>query len=615
MKVELIGAIDFKKLASFLDKRVGEIIDDSNALKDYINLIEKGECSSVDEYISNLDNIINYLNNNSSGENISLMTKIINALSSKKKKNIVEQIESIKRLVISNGDITKDRIKVVKDLIDEQIAEMQTIRPEVVDATEKLETKRRAEVVAAAGKLSRYDGNVFDILEIVSEDTLENNTKYANFVSGTLKHESIADHDYVLFGLQDVSILVEQIIILERFASFTIKSRRLIDFSKVGYYIPDFHDKSGNIIKDNDKAKEEYKRDMDYLFGKYSFFVENGIDLEDARYCLPYSYNSNIMMGVDSHVLKDMIIKFTKTKYAKIQELREFGERLYEIAKEKVPYIIPAIDAVKPDYEDTVGDFIRSVSKDKNGNINYQVLDKPKLIACSNDVDETILISAIMRYTQLSYNDAKIILEEAVKNDPDFENKLMNLIFFKGDQAELAQISFEFQIGISYAVLTHYTRHRTHPIMIPDFAPLIDLYQFIIPPAIRENEELMDKYIDLFTLNEIRCNDMKSKYGIRDEDLVYYTLAGNIINIVTRFDGKTFAHIDELRECNRAQWESRNVALGCHEEISKLKDAKLYASLVGPTCETQDLCREGKQCCGKIYELRKQKDEQKKSLV
>lgn len=34
MKVELIGAIDFKKLSSFLDKRVGEIIEDSNLLKD-----------------------------------------------------------------------------------------------------------------------------------------------------------------------------------------------------------------------------------------------------------------------------------------------------------------------------------------------------------------------------------------------------------------------------------------------------------------------------------------------------------------------------------------------------------------------------------------------------
>lgn len=55
--------------------------------------------------------------------------------------------------------------------------------------------------------------------------------------------------------------------------------------------------------------------------------------LEDARFILPYCYYSNIMMGIDAHTLKDMIIKFTKTKYAKIEELRLFGERLKEIAR------------------------------------------------------------------------------------------------------------------------------------------------------------------------------------------------------------------------------------------------------------------------------------------
>ena len=611
MKVELIGAIDFKKLASFLDKRVGEIIEDSNLLNDYLDVLEENNDSNVDTYIKLLDNIINYLENNSQGKQIPIMTKILNAVTSNQRKDILGEVKAFKEdLAKGKKDVKKDFHRLRK-LVDEQIKGLETIRPEVVDYTEKLETKRRAEIVATAGKLSRFDGTIFDILEIVSEESLEENCSYANFVSGTLKHDSISDHDYVVFGLQDISILIEQIIIAERFSSFTIKSRRLVDFSEVGYYVPDFHDKDGNVLKDNKKAKEKYIKDMDYLFNKYSFFVSNDIPLEDSRYVLPYCYHSNIIMGVDAHVLRDMIIKFTKTKYAKIQEVREFGERLYEIAKEKVPYIIPAIDKVKPDYEDSVGDFIREKRDELSPNKGYKVIDKPKLIARSNDVDDTILISGIMRYTQYSYDDAKALYEEAVNNDPSFKEALMRLIFFKGDQNELAQISFEFQIGISFAVLTHYTRHRTHPIMVPDFFPLLDIYQFIVPPTIENNEELKDKYVDIFTMNEINRNYMRDEYGIRDEDLVYYTLAGNRVNIVTRFDGKTFTHIDALRECNRAQWASRDIALGCHEEISKLEDAKLYSSLIGSTCETQDLCREGKQCCGKIYELRQSKEDNK----
>lgn len=604
MKVELIGAIDFKKLASFLDKRVGEIIDDSNSLKDYINVLDSKNVRNTDEYIEFLDHIINYLKGNSNG-NISLMTKIINAVTSKKRNSIIEYVESLKELVRTNGEVSSEDTDNLKKIIDEQINDLNTIRPDVVDTTERLETERRAEVVTAAGKLSRFDGNVFDILELVSEDTLEDNCKYANFVSGTLKHESITDHDYCLFALQDISILIEQFIIAERFASFTIKSRRLTDSSNIGYYVPDFHDKDGNIIKENDKAKQDYIRDMDHQFAMYAFFLKNGIDYEDARYCLPYCYHANNLMGMDSHVLKDLIIKCLKTKYAKIQEIREFGERLYEIAKKKVPYIIKEIDAVKPDYEDYVGDFVRSINTNTSS-VKYTILDKPKLISKSDNIDESILVSAVMRYTQLSFEEAKTLLEEAVSNDPSFKETLMRLIFFKGDQNELAQVSFEFQFGISYAVLTHYTRHRTHPIIVPDFAPLGDLYQFMTPPAIKENEELNDKYVDMFTLNEIRCNDMKSNYGIRDEDLVYYTLSGNMVNVVTRFDGKTFAHIEALRKCNRAQWESRIIAEGFHDEIKKLEDAQLYSRFIGPTCETQDFCREGKQCCGKIYELRKQ---------
>ena len=80
MKVELIGAIDFKKLASFLDKRVGEIIEDSNLLNDYLDVLEENNDSNVDTYIKLLDNIINYLENNSQGKQIPIMTKILNAV-------------------------------------------------------------------------------------------------------------------------------------------------------------------------------------------------------------------------------------------------------------------------------------------------------------------------------------------------------------------------------------------------------------------------------------------------------------------------------------------------------------------------------------------------------
>ena len=64
-------------------------------------------------------------------------------------------------------------------------------------------------------------------------------------------HTSTIDHDYMVFALSEVSPLVEQTIIAERFASFTVKSRREVDFSSVKYYVPDFHNEQGEVLEHN----------------------------------------------------------------------------------------------------------------------------------------------------------------------------------------------------------------------------------------------------------------------------------------------------------------------------------------------------------------------------
>lgn len=106
---------------------------------------------------------------------------------------------------------------------------------------------------------------------------------------------------YLAFAIKDVTPIIEQTIIGERYASFTIKSRREVDFSKVGYYVPKFRDSKGNYIEDSD-LYGEYKDYMDNLFTKYTYFVDRGIPLEDAR----YSFYSNIIMEIDAHTLMEM---------------------------------------------------------------------------------------------------------------------------------------------------------------------------------------------------------------------------------------------------------------------------------------------------------------------
>ncbi len=468
---------------------------------------------------------------------------------------------------------------------------------ELINLLKNYEMKRKAEIVSTAGRLSRNPGTVFDVLGLSESKTLEQNLSFIKRVVG-MGHDSITDHDYCVFAIQDVSPVIEQTIIAERFSSFTIKSRREVDFSKVGFYTPDFHDEQGNLLDNNEQIKKEYQEHEQSLFNDYAKLVSLGATLEDARFVLPYSYYSNIIMGVDAHTLKDMIIKYTKTKYSKISELREFGERLYEIAKEQIPFIIPEIDATPLKLEDGTDKYL----KDRVNDTSYRVLDKPKLLASTSNIDDTILLSAIMRRYQFDLEKTRKVYK-LLCIDNDFKQELMKKIAFESDKLELTQVSFEFQIPLSFAILTHLTRHRTHHIMVPDFSPVIDLSQYKIPPKIMNS--CKDIYEEIFTRNIKMYEHFKQDYKVRDEDLIYFTLSGNMVNVITSMDGKTLEHILRLRECTKAQWETRDMASGMHEELRKIKGAECFSNILGPTCETQGFCKEGKESCGKILKLMK----------
>ncbi len=468
---------------------------------------------------------------------------------------------------------------------------------EVIAQIEQLETDRSASIVSAAANLSRFDENVFEALGASENQSFEENVKHIKRVI-KLGHESIMDHDYCVFAIQDVSPVIEQTIIAERFSSFTIKSRREVDFSKVGYYTPTFRSVGGGVLSNNKSITQEYQQYMNSLFQKYDIFLKYGIEKEDARFVLPYCYHSNIIMGIDAHTLKDMIVKFTKTKYANIQELKEFGERLYEIAKIKVPYIIEEIDKIKPKYEDNVDVYLAQNIKNRE----YKILTAPKLLNSTTNVDDAILISAIMRRYQYDYEYATRVYQELCRKNPNFKLELMQKIAFESDQLELTQASFEFQIPLSFAVLTHLTRHRTHDIVIPDFVPIVDLLQYKTPPKIKNI--CQEEFHKVFELNNEMYHHFKEDYGVCEEDLIYFILSGNMVNIVTNMNGKTVKHILGLRECTRAQWETRDMAIGMHKEIDTLPDAQIFSKVLGPTCTTQGYCKEGKRSCGRILALK-----------
>ena len=122
---------------------------------------------------------------------------------------------------------------------------------ELLSRTSKEELERFVHVIASSGRLSQFDGNVFEVLsdngtEEDPKKIFENDLKTIRNITG-MGHKSIIEHDYLVFAIGDVTPIVEQTIIGNRLTSFTIKSRRYVDFTNAGFFVPEFEEKGGSV--------------------------------------------------------------------------------------------------------------------------------------------------------------------------------------------------------------------------------------------------------------------------------------------------------------------------------------------------------------------------------
>lgn len=442
----------------------------------------------------------------------------------------------------------------------------------------------RIKTVAAAGKLSRTKGNVFEVLE--SCDVYEKNIGLVNRIIG-MGHKSIMEHDYFVFALGDVSPIIEQTIISYRLTSFTIKSGREVDFRNVGYYTPIFKDKDNNILPNQDKLLKKYQKHMDYLFKEYGNLVDAGVKEEDARFVLPYSFNTNIIMGLDARELERMTNEFLYGKCSKYDEIHELGEKLFAIIEEYVPYLVSQIKEDNIAKEDWYNKY--------RINNKIKTYDKVNLVYSTPKIDDTILESSIMYHEQVTKTKARSILKNMLIEDPNIKEKMMEDIKNSMEQRELEQVSFQFQIPISLIILKHLTRHRMHSMLIPTFAPIWNLKNYQTPPSVKKVDE--KHYQEVHKINYNVYNYFK-KQNVRDEDLIYFYLCGHFVNVVTTMNGRTLEWISRMRCCTKAQWEIRNIA---NEMVKQVKEiAPLYSKCLGATCDVFKYCPEGRESCGKI---------------
>ena len=464
------------------------------------------------------------------------------------------------------------------------------MRIELIGGCTKEQLDARIQNVAAAGKLSRFPGNVFEVIESCND--YESNLKLIKRII-KMGHKSIIEHDYLVFALNDVTPIIEQTIIGYRLTSFTIKSRREVDFRTAGFYVPEFRNKDGEIHENNEELKDKFVKHSKMLFNTYGDFVDGGINVEDARFILPYCFHSNIIMGLNARELEKMIVAFRFGPLSKISEIKELGKKLYDICKEHIPYLVATIKENELN-DGSQFEYLESMVKRPE----IKIADKATLISYTPNADDVVLESSIMYHYQCSNKEAKDILNEMTKKDKDAKEKLMQNILHKEERRELEQVTFSFQIPISLSILTHLTRHRMHALLVSEFTPMWDLNNYVTPEKIKaafynKYQEAVKKNIEVF-------EEFKSA-GVMEEDLIYFYIGAQMVNVITTMNARNTQWVCRLRCCNKAQWQIRFIAKEIAKQVAEV--APLLGKGLGPTCMTDRYCGEGRECCGLINSL------------
>lgn len=428
------------------------------------------------------------------------------------------------------------------------------------------------EICASAARISTTKGNAIEIFEKAKEHPKNQELLQKVFASG---HKSVIEHAVFTFALKDVSAFVEQFFIECRLASFTVKSRRYVDFGSLGYHIP--KDLEGEELT-------QYCQYMDMLFEAYQTLLEGGIPKEDARFLLPYSFHSNFYCTLNARELFQILSAIRYGRGQQIPELQDLADQIIRQAQEILPGVFSKLGDGRPDGKSPDDSAAAPMIKvqDRVSFITPQDAGSIRLLnAPSGPLD--ILKTAY----SMSHPDSSSI--------PDIGILLTSL-----RPRELEQLTYSFLISdVTLSGITHIVRHRMQSIIIPSIWT-INHSKFILPDTIRPDAHMAEIYQHVLARANTMAKQMSQNPVLRKYSY-YYALSGNVMDIMTTINARELKQFIQLRTCNRAQWEIRKIAI---EILRCLRDScpELF-HFFGPGCYVNGFCPEGKMTCGNMNQV------------
>ena len=185
-------------------------------------------------------------------------------------------------------------------------------------------------VSAASARISTTEGSALSAFE--KGDGAERDLKLIRKVLAS-GHRTVVEHQTYTIAFHDVSVLAEELLIECRLASYTVKSRRYVNFSGAGYIVPEG-------LSEAEEAA--FRANMDARFETYEQLLSLGIPREDARFVLPYCFKSNFYMTLNARELAHVIASMLNGRMSLYPEMRRLGESLKAQLDARFPGVLDA---------------------------------------------------------------------------------------------------------------------------------------------------------------------------------------------------------------------------------------------------------------------------------
>ncbi len=187
-------------------------------------------------------------------------------------------------------------------------------------------TPEPEKVIALSARLCYSKSNIEDLEKDFTND------KIKIFLQKIidLGHESVLEHVSFTFGIEGISRACSHQLVRHRLASYSQQSQRYVNFDNIEYVIPD-------TIKNNNELCEKFKNFMEEISKFYKEMLEKNIPAEDARFILPNSCTTKIIVTMNLRELKHFF-KLRCCNRAQ-WEIRKLAIEMLKILKNKIPIL------------------------------------------------------------------------------------------------------------------------------------------------------------------------------------------------------------------------------------------------------------------------------------